>query len=300
MNTTALWPIALGAFEALGEHYAPDMDQAATEMGLSGWYGGWLLPAWWAEPEPISSTRLRLRSPYTSTRYYNERLARAARHGFLTPTAEAENEYRLTELGRQAAIHMMEAMYAKMAGLQPLSSTDLERLARLLHRLVMSCLAVPEPPGKLAILTSRRIDPGDDVSVVVRIDQYGGDLAAYRDDAHLAAWQPYNIACHAWEAFSLLWCGEANSLDGLYKKLERRGYWLDEYRQALEDLIQRGWVREDVGGYRVTVLGREIRQAAEEATDQYFYAPWSCLNLDETEELRVLLLSLCDGLRLDS
>jgi DNA-binding MarR family transcriptional regulator len=299
MNTIALWSTALEALQALGRHYGPVMDQTAAELKLSEWYG-WLLPALVFEPDPISATRFRVRSPYTSARLYNERLAKAAKQGFLTPVAEAENEYRLTELGRQAAERVTGAAYAKMTALQPMPSTELERLASLLHQLVKSCLTTPEPPGKWCIIHSQRTDPGDGASVVVRIDQYLSDLAAYRDDAHLAAWQSHSIEGHVWEAFTYLWRGEATTLEGLYQKLERRGYSQDEYKQALEDLIQRGWVKEEAGEYQVTVLGQEVRQAAEEATDRYFYGAWSCLSQGETEELRTLLILLRDGLQSDS
>jgi Helix-turn-helix family len=297
MDTIALWSLALEALEALGTHYRPAMDQAAAQSGLASpeWIG-WLIPALMFDPEPISAPRLCLRSPYTSARLYNERLAKAAKKGFLTPVSEAQNEFGLTELGRQAAEQVMGAMYAKMAALQPIASPDLERLAGFLHRLVKSSLTAPEPPGKWNILRSRRIDPGAAASVVAQIDQYGGDLAAYRDDAHVAAWQPHNIDGHAWDAFTCLWRSEATTLDGVHKELERRG----EDRQALEVLSQRGWVREEASDYQVTPLGREIRQAAEETTDRYFYAPWSCLSQAETEELRNLLILLRDGLQPNS
>jgi DNA-binding PadR family transcriptional regulator len=90
------------------------------------------------------------------------------------------------------------------------------------------------------------------------------------------------------------------TLGELYQILEHRCYTRDEYRQALEDLMQRGWVTEETEKYQVTPLGREIRQAAEEATDQYFYEPWSCLSQAETEELRTLLVLLRDGLRINA
>ncbi len=295
MNTAGLWPIALEALQALGRHYGPEMARAAAELNLPEWYG-WLLPALVLDPEPVSAARLRVRSPYTSARWYNERLANAARQGLLALVAGTGNEYRLTELGRQAAERVIGAAYAKMATLQPLPPTELEHLADLLLRLVKSCLTAPEPPGKWCIHLSRRTDPGSDAPVVVRIDQYLTDLASYRDDAHLAAWQPYEIDGHAWEAFTLLWRGEASSLDDLCQRLGRRGYSRDEYRQALEDLIQRGWVAEEAGEYRLTPPGKEIRQTAEETTDRYFYAPWSCLSQEETEDLRTLLIRLRDAL----
>jgi DNA-binding MarR family transcriptional regulator len=298
MNTFALWSPALEVLRALGRHYGPAMDQTAAELKLPEWYG--LLEALVFEPESISAMRLRLRSPYTSDRLYNEQLAKAAKQGFLTPISEAENEYRLTELGRQAAERVLGAAYAKMTALLPMPSTDLERLASLLHRLVKSCLTTPEPPGKWCIIHSRRNDPGDNASVVVQIDQYLSDLAAYRDDVHLAAWQSHSVEGHIWEALTYLWRGEATTLAGLYHKLERRGYSQDEYKQALEDLIKRGWVIEKAGEYRVTPLGQEVRQAVEDATDRYFYGAWSCLSQGETEELQTLLILLRDGLRSDS
>jgi hypothetical protein len=294
MDITTLWPVALEALQALGRHYGPEMDRVAAELKLPEWYG-WLLPALVFEPEPTSATRLRVRSPYTSARLYHERLTNATKQGFMVLLDEAEGAYRLTELGKRAAECVIRAAYTKMAMLQPMPSDELERLAGFLRRLVMSCLEAPEPPGKWCIAHSRKTDPGDNAPVLVRVDQYLSDLAAYRDDAHLAAWQPYCIDGHAWEAFTYLWRGQATTLNEIFQKLERRGYSRDEYSQALEDLIRRGWV-EGKEVYQITTLGKEIRQTAEETTDRYFYAPWSCLTEAEMEDLRDLLIRLRDGL----
>jgi DNA-binding MarR family transcriptional regulator len=299
MNPDVVWSTALEAKQALGRNYSPVMDQTAAELKLSEWYI-WLLPALVFEPESISATRLRVRTPYTSALLYNERLAKAAKQEFLTPVTGAENEYRLTELGRQAAESVIWAAYAKMTTLRPMPSTELERLASLLHQLVKSCQTTPEPPGKWCIIHSLRTDPGDNASVVVRIDQYLSDLAAFRDGAHLAAWQSHSIDGHIWEAFTYLWRGQATTLNGLYHKLERRGYSQDEYKQALENLIKRGWIKEEAGEYNATPLGQEVRQAAEEATDRYFYEAWSCLSQGEIEELQSLLILLRDDLQPDS
>jgi len=275
MTLATFWPIAMEALQALRRHYYPEMERVATELSLPEWYG-WLLPALAFEPEPISAAKLRLRSPYTSPRLYQERLTNAAKQGFMILLDEAEGAYRLSESGKRAAECVLEAAYKKMAMLQPLPSAELERLAGLLRRLVMSCLEAPEPPGKWCITHSRKTDPGNQASGLVRVDQFLSDLAAYRDDAHLAAWQPYCIEGHAWEAFTYLWRGEATTLDEICRKLARRGYLREEYLSALEDLIGCGWV-EERDGYQITTLGNEIRQTAEELTDQYFFSPWSCL-----------------------
>ncbi len=295
MDTASLWPIAQETLRTLGKHYGPEMDQVAADLHLPEWYG-WLLAALTFEPEPISATRLRIRFPYTSARTYDERLANVARRGFLVLVTGTEDEYRLTESGREALERVVGAAYTKMAMLQPLPSAELERLAALLLRVVKSCLTAPEPPGKWCITHSRRIDPGEGAPVVIRIDQYLSDLSAYRDDAHLAAWQPYHIEGHTWEAFTYLWREEAATLDDLCQKLKHRGHSQDEYKQAVEDLIERGWVAERAEKYLVTALGNEIRQTAEETTDRYFYAPWSCLNQGEIEDLRALLMGLRSAL----
>ncbi len=71
MTLVTLWPVSLEALQALGKQYYPEMDRVAAELSLPEWYG-WLLPALAFEPEPISATKLRLRSPYTSPRLYSE------------------------------------------------------------------------------------------------------------------------------------------------------------------------------------------------------------------------------------
>lgn len=296
MEQPTLWPLALQALQALGVHYGPAMEEAAAASGLPApqWYG-WLLTALIFEPEPLSTARLRVRAPYTSPRVFDQRLASVAESGFLAVVSEGE--YRLTDRSRQAAWRVIEAADAKMAALEPIPPAEMERLATLLYRLVGASLAAPEPPGKWSITYSRNLDRGDDAPVVVRIDQYGGDLAAYRDDAHLAAWQSHQIDGRGWEALTFIWRGDATTLDELTTKLDRHGYTRAEYAEAVSDLLARGWVEEEAGIYRVTPTGRQVRQAAEDLTDAYFYAPWSCLGQDELGQLQDLLVRFRDGVR---
>ena len=46
-----------------------------------------------------------------------------------------------------------------------------------------------------------------------------------------------------------------------------------------------------------TADGKSLCDEAEALTDQYFFAPWSCLNESELEELASLASQLRDGLR---
>jgi DNA-binding PadR family transcriptional regulator len=232
-------------------------------------------------------------APYTALALNESRLEANARLGLLR---RGEGEYYLTEAGRTAVKRIIAAAYAAMAGLQPLPEADLSRLADLLHRLVEASLAAPEPPDKWRLHLSRRTDPGESAPIVTRIDQYLTDLNAYRDASHLAAWQPYGVSGAAWEAFTYLWRGEADTLEDLCTALARRGHPPEVYAQALTDLVARGWLTEEDGRYRLTPAGAALRQEAEEATDRYFYAPWTCLDEGELAELSDLLTGLRDGL----
>ena len=286
MNKIKLWPLVDETSHALGAHYKPALDKAAKQAGLEPPASGILITVQMFDPHPVASWRLRVRFPYTASRRYDERLQTAARLGFLK--AAHEGEYRLTELGRRTVRQMLHAAYAALEKMAPLPAEDLERLAGLLRRLVDASLAAPEPPGKWCIHLSRRLDPGAEAAAV-RIDQYFSDLNAYRDDAHLAAWQSHDLSGAAWETLTMLWRGEVKTLDELMRRLAQRGHTREDYEEALNDLLQRGLIREEAGAYALTRQGQALRQKAEQKTDEYFYGPWNCLADGEAEEMRVLL-----------
>ncbi len=95
-----------------------------------------------------------------------------------------------------------------------------------------------------------------------------------------------------------IWRGEVNALDKLSEELPFRGITRDEYAHFLQELAERGWVEEDSGAYQLTFEGKRIREDAEALTDRYFFAPWSCLNESELEELASLPSQFRDGLKI--
>lgn len=296
MNHLDLWPLAWGALDALTAHYGPAINHAAEELGIptGEWYG-WLMAAAIFEPDPVSAHSLHIRSAYTAPARLEAALTKGVSLGLLEPAGGGE--HRLTAAGRAGVRHLIESAYAVMAKLRPLPQDDLARLAGLLQRGVAACLAMPEPPTKWSLRIERHLDPGVDAPVMERLDQYLSDLAAYRDDCHLTAWRLYDVSGQAWEAFTLLWRGEARTLDDLAGRLaQRRGFTREEYAAALDDLCGRGWVVAEGAGYVVTERGTSLRQEAEATTDRYFYAPWACLSEDETAELRGLLARFREGL----
>ena len=183
-----------------------------------------------------------------------------------------------------------------MSKLQPLPEADLLRLADLLNRLVEASLAAPEPPGRWCLRIERHYDPGTDAPVMHRLDQYLSDLLAYRDDSHLAAWQRHEVSGQAWEAFSLIHRTPALTLDELSEKLARRGYGEDDYALALQQLVKRGWIEEDRGGYWSIPEGDALQEEVEVLTNRYFYAPWGCLDEGEITALRELLAQFREAL----
>jgi hypothetical protein len=297
MNLAERWPTILEVTRALGDQYNPAFENVAAELNLSSpLLFGLLLPALLFEPQPISAALLAVRNPYTALHQFNERLASAAGQFFLKPSPEREHAYILTAPGRHAVRLVVTRIYQHLERLHPLPAPSLERLAGLLKAVVQTALDAPEPPGKWCILHSRNLDPGETAAAMVRVDQYLSDLAAYRDDAHLASWLPLGVDGHAWEIFTILWRREAETFEQVYHKLERRGHPMQATRQALAGLVQRGWLAEDLGLYCATPSGQAVRQEAEAATERYFAAPWGRLPAAKAAELDALLLDLLAGL----
>jgi hypothetical protein len=244
------------------------------------------------EPEAVSNPKLQLRVPYQD---YTRRLEDGVQQGVLSP--EGDGSYRLTGRGREVAQKVILAAYARMGSLNPLPASELLYLSTLLWRLVEACLEATQPPGKWAIQHSRRFDPGQKAPLLIKVDQYLSDLASYRDDAHLAAWRPLGFLGPIWEALTVIWRGELGSLEALQDKLRHRGHDPDVYAQAVEELVEREFIRRRDGKIQVTPQGEQLRQEAEEATDRYFYTPWNCLDGEELEALHQLLVELAQGLR---
>lgn len=69
------------------------------------------------------------------------------------------------------------------------------------------------------------------------------------------------------------------------------------YAEDLLVLAKQGWVGEEAGTYHVTEAGKRICDEAEALTDTYFFAPWSCLNEYELDEVSHLAEQLRDGLK---
>ena len=284
MDRTEMWPHALETLMALGAHYVPAMEKAADDAGAERGVWGLLISALTFEPESITNAKLQRRNPYQD---YARLLADATGQGFFQ--LESPGVYRLSDLGRTVGTEIILAAYARMQTFEPLRVEQMQYLSVLLRKLVVASHTSPEPPGKWSLTHARRIDPGQNAPLIIQVDQYLSDLAAYRDDAHLAAWQEHEFDGPTWETLTLFWKEEVDDLDSLVERLSYRRFPKEVYVTALQHLEMKGLLVKDAEKYKISRTGKELRSAAEKKTDAYFYTPWDCLDAEELEALKVLL-----------
>ncbi|MEZ4656996.1 MAG: hypothetical protein R2911_05440 [Caldilineaceae bacterium] len=252
-----------------------------------GWF---MVQASEFDPQPLTVANLRVRDIYASERIVAALLELLAGEQWLQRRGEA---YYLTPAGRdllatirQRARLLLDVMEA------PLPQPAMEQLESLLARIIDASLQAATPPGAWCLAHSRNRAPAADAPLFLRINQYFSDLNAFRDDAHMAAWQPLGINGHAWETFALIYAGQAASAAEVYAKLPFRGYAEEEYKAALLALTQRGWLANNGDTFAVTAAGEQEWTAVEKRTNGYFYAPWTTLTDAEVDEVRQLLENL--------
>jgi hypothetical protein len=313
MNDHELWDLVRQAYVALASRYDPVAERIVTESGVDARTWGVLLavltfdltPSPLHPPSPlppgegkggwgVEARWFLVRGPYTAIESYLARLQAAASKGYLAEVAPGQ--YRLTETGRAATERFVAEVRAAMAQADPLPHAEAARLASLLDRLVQASLHTPPPPDTWSISLADKLLPAADPPLPYS-EQLISCLLAYRDDAHLAAWRPSGLSATALEALTLLWRGEAGSLEVLYQKLAPRGHPCQVYAQALAELRQRGFITGPDEAPRLTPAGQTFRDQVEATTERYFFAPWGCLNAGEEEELAGLLIRMRDGVR---
>jgi len=292
MDDHELWELTQDAWAALDAHLEPIIERLSAESGVDHAAWGLLLAALTFEPETTTPAHLQMRGPYTAAEGYRTRLAAAGEKGHLTEVAR--DEYRLTDAGHAATRRFIEELRAGMADVDPLPPVDSQRLAGLFDRLVQSSLNTPPPPDTWCISLSYKLMPAAHLPLPYT-EQAISCLAGYRDDAHLAAWQPSGLSATALESLTFLWRGEADSLDAVCEKLAHRGHPRQVYAGALAELRERGFVAGPDSAPQVTEAGQTFRDQVEADTDRYFFAPWTCLDEAEKAELAGLLTRLRDG-----
>lgn len=250
------------------------------------------------EPEALTVADLNRRTPYTTIETQSQPLAHAASKGYLVESPPGE--YRMTAEGKAALQRLVSAFYQRLgeleAALAPaISIDDLAHTANDLRRLADACRTTSIDTWGAQM--SHGLAPKKPAAALAHIDQAIDDLNAFRDDAHIAAWQPYGISANAWELFTFLWRGEVKNAAEFAEKAERRGHSLAVHQAALAELIDRGWVQAaDDEAYALTSAGRAVRESAEAETERNYYSPWAVFDQKQLADLRDRLTQLKAGL----
>jgi len=287
---------ALGTVRSrLKEPLPPPPPLLQIRAGYAESPGWFMVQAAEFDPEPLTVENLRRRDIYASERIVGALLELLAGELWLVRRGES---YQLTELGRDILAQMRERSISLLGLLEvPLPDQQLNRLESLLSRLIEAGLTSADQPGVWCLAHSRRRAPGAEATPLQKISQYISDCNAFRDDAHMAAWQPHGLSGQAWEAFAFVSAGTAHSAETVYQQLPFRGYAPAEYQAALDNLVTRQWLRTDAAGhYQVTDAGKAMREQTERLTDEYFYAPWTTLSHSEIVAVKDLLGQLYKGL----
>jgi len=293
MDNLALWHLMRDAWRAMNPHFEPAIQKVMADAQLEPRAWGLLLAAHNFEPDEVTPGHLLVRSPYTSAEYYLYQLKSITASGYMAEVNPGK--FRLTATGQQAVKRFIDRARFAMTQADPLPPTDSSRLADLLELLVESCLRHPEPPNPWSIQLSYQIMP-DKSPPLPFIEQALTCLDAYRDDAHLAAWRSSNLSATTFEALTMLWCGDADSLNGVVRTLARRGHDPKVYSVALSDLRRNGYVVGARTALRLTPAGQSYRDQVESKTNDLFFQAWKILTEDQKIELEDLLTRLRDGL----
>lgn len=249
--------------------------------GLAESPGWFLIQAAEFDPEPLSVECLRIRDVYASERIVAALLDLMASEKWLD---EHNGEYTLRAEGRAVLDRLHANRYRWLGELALPDAAD--RLESRFHQLINASLSAPSPPGVWCLAHSRNRAPAESESTAAKLFQYVADINAFRDDCHMAAWQPLNVAGYVWEAFGLVASGSGPTADALFDALAYRGYSVAEYAAALAELVGRGWLRSGANGYSLSDEGQAVRNQVERATDDYFYAPWADLSAADVMEIR--------------
>ncbi len=293
MENKQIWGLIQDSYRELVPAYLPLFDRFCSENSLDRTAVGWLLAALTFEPDTISPARLQVRGPYPAAAWYLAQLSALAENGFLVEAAPGE--FHLTKSGRSRILQLVQEVRSAMADADPLSLISSTRLSALLDALVQASLQTPPPPDRWSIELACKLMPGISPPLPYA-EQAISCLNGYRDDAHLAAWQPDGISAPALETLTLLWRAAADSLEALMEQLKGRGHPAQVYSDALQELRERRLIAGPDTRPELTPAGETYRRKVEINTDRYFFSPWGALDPDEMHELAGLLTQLKEGL----
>ena len=292
-SLTKFWPLIYSTIKEFWSLCEPQIEEAAirndipvelyfySELGL----------------EYFSTEDFQKRDPFSNPEQFEKLFAHLFFKGWIeAPTRDGLHQ--VTEKAREGARQIIQAGNTYLSGLEPFIDVNLRKLAILLKQIATANNEASEPPQKWAILKRFRVADNDS-PWLAQIREYLMDLFAYRDDSHLSASHPhFGRAGIVWSVLGSVWNGNAVTADQMTESMAFRGYDVDDYEVAIQAGVEIGWLEsaEISGVFRPTLKGKELREQAEELTNEYFFRPWSVMKPDELDEMHTLLTKLRDQL----
>ena len=296
MNLQSVWSTLTEADEPLDEYPMTAMMNVVAELNLSPGWLTWVAAGFLLGEEAITTEKCMRLFPYGLTQTNEGRFASAVQQGYLT--VNDKGEYRLSDSGLEVLKKIGRAVDASADHLDPMPKEGAQKLVDYLTRLAGASFIMPEPPAKWLISYKRRnMRPVEGSCLLRYVIYYYDQIAAYRDDMYVATWQAHGVEGHTWEMLDQLVQGDVLTHADLYTKVKGRGVTEEIHVRDVKELIGRGWVEEGSGVYQITSAGKQVRAEVEAETERLFFAPWSCLNESELEELASLTSKLRDGLK---
>ena len=247
-------------------------------------------------PEPITPESYIARGPYGKPEMYQQEMDGAVERGWLDQVGEGQ--YTLSEKGKELVERFFTMGNTQFAELPTLSDSETERLVELLQKLVNKADTLPEGFQKPTFIIGKKLEPSTDAPLMLRLRRYLVDMAYFREDVHIAAWQPYSVNGQVWETLTLVWREEAGTATELAEQLsEYRNYDEASYAAVLKDLTSMGWITQENGKYVASDEGKRIRQEGEDRTDEYYGAPFEVFSDSEKDELKSLMEKMAEVLK---
>ena len=209
--------------EAAG--YLPDCDIILMQV------------AGYLEPHLLQPAILIKSIPYTNPEIFLEWMNAAVKHGWLY---HERGKFGLTDSGREIVEGLNELCDRLYAKIKVLSDPEMARL-RYISDLVIEKIKqqpVEKPAFKLKLLFGRYLDR----PLIVQLRQQMFIVLAFREDARVASWRPYESDGQVWETFSLICSRKAGNAAELVAQLPQRNYSISDYGAALDKLDDRGWI----------------------------------------------------------
>jgi DNA-binding MarR family transcriptional regulator len=284
--------------EGIAPRTNPEIEKFIEETeGMEGPDLGFLQIGLAISPEPLKAQNFIQRGPYANPSIYKRQMDESVERGWLDQ--DGEGEYKLSEKGQGTVQRFMKMGNQLFSDISALPDEENRRIADLLAKLVDTAYKLPQPAAKPIMEVGVRLNPGADAAPMLRVRRHLTDLNYYREDVHIAAWQPfYGVDGRVFETLTNLWREQAATPAELAEQLsEYRGYDEDDYTAAFEELVAHGWAAKKNSIYTITEDGIKIRQEAEDRTDEYFARPFSALSELEMEALKGLLEKLAEAVK---